>query len=164
MKKQWQFYDSLYETLIKSAEKYMSVKIDLEEKNMTVDKTKRFIVDGTKMYGFPAINESDLQDIGIENCLEDPWEVIKTLYTRYKHSMIRKDLRYKPYFKALKVDELSDEDFIGGEDRYIARARLEGYIMLASLNGNLKWQNEDHWFWQDEEDKDLVVLKNWLFN
>lgn len=164
MKKQWEFYNSLYETLIKSAEKYMSVKIDLEKKNMTVDKTKRFIVNGTKMYGFPTINETDLQDIGIENCLEDPWEVVKILYARYKHSMIHKDLRYKPYFKALKVEELSDEDFIGGEDRYIARARLEGYIMLASLNGNLKWKNEDHWFWQDEEDKDLVVLKTWFFN
>lgn len=153
--------DSLYETLIVCARDYKSVKVNLKKGNLIVDKTKRFVIDHKQIYGIAGINPSDLKEIGIENCIEDPWHVLEMLYERYKYSVTNKDIK-KPYFKALKKDELTDANIINGEDRYIARCMLEGYVVLASANGILQWPDDDLWFWQSETDPDLIVLKEWI--
>jgi len=153
--------DSLYETLIVCARDYKSVKVNLKKGNLTVDKTKRFVIDHKQIYGIAGINPSDLKEIGIENCIEDPWHVLEMLYERYKYSVTNKDIK-KPCFKALKKDELTDANIINGEDRYIARCMLEGYVVLASANEILQWPDDDLWFWQSETDPDLIVLKEWI--
>ena len=160
-KMKFELKDSLYETLIVCARDYKSVKTNLKKGDLTVDKTKRFVIDHKQIYGIAGINSSDLQEIGIEDCIADPWHVLELLYERYKHSVTKKDFK-KTYFKALNKDELSDADIINGEDRYIARCMLEGYVVLASANGILQWPDEKFWFWQSKTDPDLIVLRDWI--
>lgn len=93
-------------------------------------------------------------------------EVIECLYRNFKYSCPseRSDSKRKGYFKALPYDELTDEQMVYGESRELEQARLEGYILCAILMGHLKWEDltTEKWFWQSPEDKDLVILRQWI--
>ena len=68
----------------------------------------------------------------------------------------------KSYFKALPVDKLTDYELAYNSNRDFLQAVLEGYILLATLQGWLTWEYENQWFWQNQDDKYLVILKNWI--
>lgn len=90
---------------------------------------------------------------------------IEELFANYKVSLPSEhsDLR-KFYFRAKSVDELSDEEMVLGEEREIARAKLESYILGLMLSG-FNWDAQDElkgkWFWQGT-DKSLVLFKEWF--
>lgn len=90
---------------------------------------------------------------------------IDELYNRYKHSIPseRSESKSHRYFVALPERNLSDEDMLYGERRDKAQIELELYILCQILNG-FKWNPEEmgKWFWQSKEDKDLVILRNWI--
>lgn len=66
-------------------------------------------------------------------------------------------------FKALPEKELSDEDMMYGERREVARCKLELYILIQLLRGNLAWENRwGRWFWKSENDRDLIILRDWV--
>ena len=58
---------------------------------------------------------------------------------------------------------MSDEDMLYGQRRDRAQAELELYLLCQILNG-LKWNPETmgRWFWQSKQDKDLVILRQWV--
>ena len=91
---------------------------------------------------------------------------VRELYTTYKLSLPseRSDKKRKKYFKALPIDELTDEQLIYGVRREVAQYVLEAFILCAVLNGDFVWDDEIHgkWFYQDKIEKDLVILKNWI--
>ncbi len=90
---------------------------------------------------------------------------IETLYNLYKHSVPseRSESHRRHYFKALPEKELSDSDMMYGDRREIARLRLELYVLLRILSGELSWDAKwGSWFWQSEKDKDLVILRSWI--
>ena len=91
---------------------------------------------------------------------------VRELYTVYKFSLPseRSDKKRKKYFKALPIDELTDEQLIYGTRREVAQYMLEAFILCAILNGDFVWDDEIHgkWFFQDEIEKDLVILKKWI--
>lgn len=93
--------------------------------------------------------------------LVDPvsWEIVEELYSIYKRSVPAnvKLNGNSPYFKAVPLDELNESDIACGEQRNIAQAMLELYILVADLE-----MEEGKWFWQSKKDKDLVVLRNWI--
>lgn len=98
--------------------------------------------------------------VHIQNLI-DPvsWDIVEKLYRIYKYS-IPSQVKLNgnnPYFKATSIDELKDSDIVCGEQRNIAQAMLELYILIADLK-----MDEGKWFWQSEKDNDLVVLKKWL--
>lgn len=95
--------------------------------------------------------------------------MIRELYRNYKYSMPseRSDSKRKKYFKALSVDELTDEQLVRGEKRETAQAALEGFILCSILAGHLVWDEDvmcGKWFWQSVEDPDLVILRDWVEN
>ena len=95
---------------------------------------------------------------------EFSFEELENLYRRYKHSLPgERDQVKKSYFLALNEEDLSDEDVLYGERRQIAKFRLEYYVLCAIVSGALTW-NEDwgKWFWQSENDKSLVILRQWV--
>lgn len=98
--------------------------------------------------------------IQIENLINPvSWETVEELYRIYKRS-IPTNVKLngnRPYFKAVPVEELDETDIVCGEQRNIAQAMLELYILIADLE-----MEEGKWFWQSKEDKDLVVLKQWI--
>lgn len=92
-------------------------------------------------------------------------EQIEYLYKNYKYSMPseRSDNKRKCYFKALSAEELTDEQLVCGENREVARAILEGFILCMILKGELVWNSEwGNWFYQSKTDKDLVILRSWI--
>lgn len=92
-------------------------------------------------------------------------EHIEELYHNYKYSYpSERGQHYKSYFVALPMEKMSDSAMVLGEDREIARAKLESYILGLKLSG-FEWEKQNElkgkWFWQGN-DKDLIVLKEWF--
>ena len=91
---------------------------------------------------------------------------VRELYIAYKFSLPseRSDKKHRKYFKALPIDELTDEQLICGTRREVAQYMLEAFILCTIINGNFVWDDEIHgkWFYQDQLEQDLVILKNWI--
>ena len=91
---------------------------------------------------------------------------VRELYGAYKFSLPseRSDKKRRKYFKALPIDELTDEQLLYGARREVAQYILEAFILCAIINGDFIWDDEIHgkWFYQDKIEKDLVILKNWI--
>ena len=90
---------------------------------------------------------------------------IEQRYAAYKHSVPseRSESHRHYYFKALPEKELSDEDMMYGERREVARCKLELYVLVQLLRGNLWWDNSwGTWFWCSKNDKDLIILRDWI--
>lgn len=93
---------------------------------------------------------------------------LNSLYAKYKNSIPseRTNSRRKTYFKALKEHELYDDDMLYGEPREISQFVLEFTLLTLVISGvfDKHWDewNMGNWFWQSEEDKDFVILKNWV--
>ena len=91
---------------------------------------------------------------------------VRELYIAYKFSLPseRSDKKRRKYFKALSIEELTDEQLIYGTRREVAQYMLEAFILCAIINGDFIWDDEIHgkWFYQDKSEQDLVILKNWI--
>lgn len=88
------------------------------------------------------------------------------LYQVYKHSRPseRSENKQRKYFKALKLNELEEDDMLYGDDRELAQLSLELYLLCWILSGTFVWDEESmgKWFWQSQNDKDLVILRYWI--
>lgn len=93
-------------------------------------------------------------------------DMIEVLYRIYKYSMPseRSDNKRRKYFKALSVDELTDEELIVGTPREKSQYMLEAFVLCMILEGYFVWDETYHgkWFWQSETDPDLVILNTWV--
>ena len=135
-----------------------SFYIDFEKRNMKVgndylikdgefDKSKELIA-----------NSYDMQTI---------LSKIEELYEEYKHSLPseRSDNKRRKYFKALPMEEITDEQLMTAERREFSQAVLEGFVLCMIVSGQLVWDEhimQGKWFWQSNNDPDLVVLKSWI--
>lgn len=95
---------------------------------------------------------------------EFSFERLENLYRRYRHSLPgERDNVKRSYFLALNEEDLSDEDILYGERRYIARFRLEFYVLCAIVSGALTWDESwGSYFWQSQVHKSLVILRSWI--
>ena len=155
---------SIYLELIERVDSGETFSIDFEKRNMKVGK-KYLIKNGEydttrelfpKLYGRPYSLYVVLHEI-------------RELYRNYKHSLPseRSDSKRKTYFKALSIDELTDEQLMRAEKRETAQARIEGFVLCSILAGHLVWDEEimvGSWFWQSRSDEDLVILRSWIEN
>lgn len=92
---------------------------------------------------------------------------IGELYKEYKYSLPseRSDNKRRKYFKALPMEEITDEQLMTAERREFSRAVLEGFVLCMIVGGQLVWDEEimnGKWFWQSNDDPDLVVLRSWV--
>ena len=134
--------------------------INFEERTMKIGQDK--IIDN---------GEYDTTQVLYDEKIDNPRELlnkVRELYIAYKFSLPseRSDKKRKKYFKALPIDELTDEQLIYGARREIAQYILETFILCAILNGDFIWDDEIHgkWFYQDKLEQDLVILKKWTIN
>ena len=92
--------------------------------------------------------------------------MIRELYRNYKYSLPseRSDNKRKKYFKALSVDELTDEQLIVGQPREVAQFILEAFVLCTILSGDFVWDEEimGKWFYQRPSDPDLIILRSWV--
>ena len=132
--------------------------INFEKRTMKVGQDK--VIDN---------GEYDMSQVLYDVKFENPRELldkVRELYITYKFSLPseRSDKKRKKYFKALPINELTDEQLIYGVRREVAQYMLEAFILCAILNGDFIWDNEIHskWFYQDKLEQDLVILKKWV--
>ena len=104
---------------------------------------------------------------------EEPYSIqvalhmIRELYRNYKYSLPseRSDSKRKKYFKALSVDELTDEQLMRARKRETTQAELEGFVLCSIIAGHLVWDEKimgGSWFYQRPSDPDLVILRSWI--
>lgn len=142
-----------------------------QEAVQAVEQGARFSVDfrsrSLKLNGKYVIKDGQYDgELGILACPgEEFFAEVEELYRRYKHSVPseRSESRSRRYFKALSERELSDEDMLYGWRRDTAQIELELYLLCQILLG-LEWDAEamGRWFWQSNNDKDLVILRQWV--
>lgn len=132
--------------------------IDFEKRTMKVGQTK--VIDN---------GEYDISQALCDERFDNPrtlLDKIRELYITYKFSLPseRSDKKRRKYFKALPIDELTDEQLIYGTRREIAQYMLEAFILCAIINGDFVWDDEIHgkWFYRDKLEQNLVILKNWI--
>lgn len=152
---------SIYYELIRRVESGETFYIDFEKKTMKVG-NKFLIKDGVFDENRKLTNILDSME------LEDIIQHIEEEYYYYKFSLPseRNDNKRKKYFKALSINELTDEQMIFAHNRELAQCRLEGFILCAILAGKFKWNEEKlgKWFYQSKNDPDLVILRKWIEN
>ena len=132
--------------------------IDFEKRTMKVGQDK--MIDG---------GEYDASQVLYDEEVKNPQELLDTvrdLYVVYKYSLPseRSDNKHRKYFKALSIDELTDEQLIRGVRREVAQYVLEAFILCAVLNGDFVWDEGIHgkWFYQHPSEPDLVILRSWI--
>lgn len=152
---------SIYLELIERVSNGESFDINFEKRNMKVGK-EYLIKDGefdeTKEL-FPKLYEP--------YDLYSALHMIRELYRNYKYSLPseRSDNKRRKYFKALPMEEITDEQLMVAERREVSRAALEGLVLCFIVSGQLVWDEEvmnGKWFWQSKTDPDLIVLRSWV--
>ena len=83
-------------------------------------------------------------------------EELEAAYAVYKHSIpSERTMGRVPRFYALPESELSNDDMLYGVPREQAERELEKVLAGFTMPEGAGW------FWQSENDKDLVVLRSW---
>jgi hypothetical protein len=152
---------SIYEELINRVSDGESFHIDFEKRNMKVGRDY-LIKEGEYDEAKELINP-----VFKQNCSEDILQGILQRYRSYKISLPseRSDNKRRHYFKALSMEEITDEQLIVAERREVSQAALEGFVLCMIVSGQLVWDEEimqGKWFWQSKNDPDLVLLRSWV--
>ena len=155
---------SIYLELIERVDNGETFSIDFKKRTMKVGKDY-LIKDGEYDVSkglFPKLHE---QPYSLYVTLHE----INELYKGYKYSLPseRNDSKRRKYFKALSIDELTDEQLMCADKRETKQAALEGFILCSIIAGHLVWDEEimdGKWFYQSKNDPDLVILRSWIEN
>ena len=140
----------LYDEIINSVSSGSVFNVDLKKKVLQLDK-----------------NNVPLDNINVNiSSSEDMLSTIHKLFERYKYSVPseRSEGKRRRYFKALKLSEIDYDDFMFGEGRDTAQIKLELYVLLSSIYHKDFWEEifKEHFFYQSDKDKDLIILKDWV--
>ena len=152
---------SIYSELIERVDNGETFCIDFEKRTMKVG--KEYLIKNGETYTTQELFAKLWGDHDLHALLH----MIRDLYKSYKYSLPseRSDSKRRKYFKALSVDELTDEQLMCAQKRETTQAALEGLILCAVLTGQLVWDEEimeGSWFYQDKHDSDLVILRSWI--
>jgi len=125
---------NIYKESINAISKGVPFSINIMKRNFSLG--KRYIIKGGKMkkeieYGIP-----------LYETLEEVCDEMDRLYEEYYTSVPgEKSERQRHSFQSIDLEELTDEDLVSNMERGMARARLELYILLAIMSGQLVWDN-----------------------
>ena len=87
-------------------------------------------------------------------------EKLLKYFENYKYSVPGTKADSK-YFFAFDESHLSTKQLAENEHRYIARAKLEIYVLGLIVNN--KWSFEDkQWYWQSRRDSKLTLFRKWF--
>ena len=88
-------------------------------------------------------------------------EKLLELFRNYKCSVPSRKADSK-YFFALDESKLSTKQLVENESRYIARAKLELFVLGLIINN--EWDFEDKWYWQSKAEPKLTLFKKWFIH
>lgn len=128
----------------------------------------RFTIDFKKRTLRVNGKEADAENVEYEFCNVGGlglMESIEILYHEYKHSVPSpsSEHRQHTYFKALPYEQITTWDLCYREHREVARFKLEFFVLKAIMEKRLVWHDDwGSWFWQSDDDKDLIILREWI--
>lgn len=146
---------TIYENALQRIEDGAKFKIDFKSRTLRVN--SRCLID----------NGVYDRELGIGQAADEQefFDEVEKRYARYKHSLPseRSTGKQRLYFMALPESELQDEDMWFGTGRDAAQFELEMYILCQLLQGFV-WNERTmgKWFWQSRNDRDLVILREWM--
>ncbi len=147
--------NNIYQNAIRAVEQGANFKVDFRSRSLRIN-GKPIIRDGV-YEGEPGVPPCSVNDFLAK---------VEELYHAYKHSVPseRSESKSHHYFMALPESRLNDESMLYGQRREKAQIELELYVLCQILNG-LEWAPETmgKWFWQSKTDKDLVILREWVW-
>ena len=147
---------SVFTDFLHDVERGKRYRINLKEKTIKINGKQLLLLDD-------LICSDDLVKLGLTEKISDFWNTVETLYPKYKRSVpSAKKLGNESHFHADDVEVLTDDELAFNESRCYMQAALEAYVLLSSLNEDVVWQNENHWFWQSPVEKNLVILREWI--
>lgn len=146
--------DNIYQETVRAVDGGARFKVNFETRSLKVN--GKYVIRNGAYEGA----------LGVSKCREEEFfPKVEELYLRYKHSIPseRSESTSRHYFMALTEKELSDDDMLYGERRDKTQIALELFILCQLLSG-FKWNPEKFgsWFWQSKEDKELVILRQWV--
>ena len=149
---------SIYLELLKRVDNGETFHIDFEKRNMKVG-SEYLIKDGE----FDKSKELVSGPYDMRVMLD----MIGELYKIYKYSLPseRSDNKRRKYFKALPMEEITDEQLMVAERREYSQAALEGFVLCMIVSGQLVWDENimnGKWFYQSPADDDLILLRSWV--
>ena len=151
---------TIYEELIQRVSNGETFHIDFEKQIMKISKQK-LIKNGEYDEERILFGDSSLE-------MSEILSFIEGLYSAYKYSLPseRADSKRRKYFRALPINEITDEQLFIAENREVAQAKLEGFILCMILDGHFVWDENEmgKWFYQSKNDLDLVILRKWIEN
>ena len=153
---------SIYLELIERVDNGETFSVDFEKRTMKVGKDyliKNGEYDASRKL-FDVLYDSPYS-------IHSVLHIIRELYRTYKHSLPseRSDSKRRKYFKALSINELTDEQLMVAQRREPAQAALEGFVLCSIIAGHLVWDENimgGKWFYQRPSDPDLIILKSWI--
>lgn len=163
---------TVYEFLIHAARSYSGVVNGGKTEDINIDLTRKSIWSGRLciMRNGKLLRQSIRLKNGevceLEGLIDfegDAYEEIERLYALYKRSVPNRHVKLnKGYFKALSSDSLTMEELMDNMPRPEARTALEGFILLASVEGLIPWHNPRYFFWQSPTDPDCIIYRDWV--
>lgn len=149
---------SIYREMLEKVHNGERFHIDFEKRTMKVG--GEFIINNGEYDTSKVLHTHQIYD------LPALLHMVRELYRNYKYSLPseRSDNKRRKYFKALSVDELTDEQLIIGQPREIAQFTLEAFILCTILSGDFVWDEDTmgKWFYQRPSDPDLIILRSWV--
>ena len=119
---------TIYNELAERVSNGETFRIDFEKRDMKVG--KKFLIKNGK---YDTSKELFAKNVLFP--IDDILEMIHIKYHNYKYSLPseRSDKKKHTYFKALSINELTDEQLMHAERREVAQANLEGFILCMIL-------------------------------
>jgi len=106
----------------------------------------------------PLIERTDLVNLGITDLSIDPYSIIEKLYENFNEAL---DTRVSSIYKGNFVSEPPKSGFtISSENKDHARILLEGYVLLAGMQGFIPWIDEKKFYWKSKTHPKLVVFRD----
>lgn len=99
-----------------------------------------------------------LVDIDFEQT-DNVEEKLLELFRNYMYSVPSAKADSK-YFFAFDETKLSTKQLAENESRYIARAKLELFVLGLIVKG--EWNFDNKWYWQSNIEPKLVLFKKWF--
>jgi hypothetical protein len=144
---------NIFNSAIKAVKGGSKFHVDFKTRSLNIN--GKAIIDHGKYDG----------ELGVTEC--QSLDMVEKYYQLYKHSIPsqRSEAKQRRYFIALPESELSNDDMLYGVHRDEAQVALELYLLCLILNG-FQWDEAamGKWFWQSKQDKDLIILRNWIDN
>lgn len=148
-----------YEALYDAVDNGARFRFNFEKRTFHIE---GFDLDNDTLFNKQLCGYFDKESWDMERVIQS----IESCYYYYKHSVPseRSENRRKSYFRALPEKDLTDEDMMYGLRRETARFELELRVYAFIVLGLFVWdeQTMGKWFWQSSNDKDLVILRDWV--